>query len=95
MSQNENILNIKSKRLELDLGNYSPVKIFYIKDKIYVSVTDLQAQKVLLFDSQAKPIENFPVYGNSAIELDNIDKDDSLKFITKGDTNSILLYEIN
>ena len=42
MSQNENILNIKSKRLELDLGNYSPVKIFYIKDKIYVSVTDLQ-----------------------------------------------------
>lgn len=95
VSQNENILNIKSKRLELDLGNYSPVKIFYIKDKIYVSVTDLQAQKVLLFDSQAKPIENFPVYGNSAIELDNIDKDDSLKFITKGDTNSILLYEIN
>ena len=95
VSQTENILNIKSNTLELDLGNYSPVKIFYIKNKIYVSVTDLQAQKVLLFDSQARPIENFPVYGNSSIELDNIDKDRNLEFITKGDSNSILLYEIN
>ena len=94
-SQNENILNIKSKTLELDLGNYSPIKIFYIKDKTYVSVTDLQSQKVLLFDSQAKTIENFPVYGNSSIELDNIDRDKGLEFITKGDSNSILLYEIN
>ncbi|MEJ6791870.1 MAG: ribonuclease HII [Lacinutrix sp.] len=94
-SQNENILNIRGKTLELDLGNYSPVKIFYIKDKIYISVTDLQAQKVLLFDSQAKLIENFPVYGNSSIELDNIDKDRNIEFITKGDSNSILLYEIN
>lgn len=94
-SQNENILNIKSNRLELDLGDYSPLKIFYLKNKIYVSVTDLQSQKVLLFDSQAKPIENFPVYGNSSIELDNIDNDNSIEFITKGDSNSILLYEIN
>jgi hypothetical protein len=94
-SQNQNILNIKSRTLELDLGNYTPVKIFYLKDKIYVSVTDLQSQKVLLFDSQAKAIANFPVFGNSPIELDNIDKDSRLEFITKGDSNSILLYEIN
>lgn len=94
-SQNENILNIKSKTLELDLGNYTPVKIFYINDKIYISVTDLQSQKVLLFDSKAKSIKNFPVYGNSTIALDNIDRDKSLELITKGDSNSILLYEIN
>ncbi|APX99568.1 DUF3352 domain-containing protein [Lacinutrix venerupis] len=95
VSQSENILNIKSKTLELDLGNYTKPKIFYLNDKIYVSVTDLQSQKVLLFDSQAKSIENFPVYGNSTIELDNIDKDANLEFITKGDSNNILLYEIN
>ncbi|WP_034061731.1 ribonuclease HII [Lacinutrix jangbogonensis] len=95
VSQNENILNIKSNTLELDLGDYSPVKLFYIKDKIYVSVTDLQSQKVLLFDSQGKPIKNFPVYGNSSIALDNIDSDKPLEFITKGDSDSIILYEIN
>ncbi|WP_452225321.1 DUF3352 domain-containing protein [Lacinutrix chionoecetis] len=95
VSQSENILNIRSKTLELDLGNYTAPKIFYLKDKIYVSVTDLQSQKVLLFDSQAKPIKNFPVYGTSTIELTNADRDSSLEFVTKGENNSILVYEIN
>lgn len=94
-AQSDNKLMIRNKTLELDFGNYTAPKIFYINNKIYVSVTDLQAQKVLLFDSQAKSIDNFPVYGNSTIELDNIDKDSNLEFITKGESNSILLYEIN
>lgn len=94
-AQSENKLVIRNNTLELDFGNYTAPKIFYINNKIYVSVTDLQAQKVLLFDSQGKSIDNFPVYGNSSIELDNIDKDSNLEFITKGEPNSILLYEIN
>jgi len=95
VAQNDNKLKIKGNTLELDFGNYSKPKLFYIKDKIYVSVTDLQSQKVLLFDSQTKSINNFPVYGNSTITLDNIDRDKNLEFITKGDSNSILLYEMN
>ncbi|MBQ0768521.1 MAG: ribonuclease HII [Bizionia sp.] len=94
-AQSENKLRIRNNALELDFGNYTPPKILYINNKIYVSITDLQAQKVLLFDSQGKSIDNFPVYGNSTIELDNIDKDNNLEFITKGESNSILLYEIN
>lgn len=94
-AQSENKLMIKNNLLELDFGNYTAPEIFYINNKIYVSVTDLQAQKVLLFDSQGKSIDNFPVYGNSPIDLDNIDKDNKLEFITKGENNSILLYEIN
>jgi hypothetical protein len=27
--------------------------------------------------------------------LDNIDKDRNLEFVTKGDSNSIILYQIN
>lgn len=95
VAQNENKLKIKQNTLELDFGNYTAPKLFYINDKIYVSVTDLQSQKILLFDSQSKPIKNFPVYGNSAIELDNIDKDRALELVTKGEENSILVYEIN
>lgn len=91
----ENKLSIKNKTIELDFGNYSPPSIFYIYDKIYVSTTDLQSHKVYLFDSQSESIPNFPVYGNSTIELDNIDKDRNLEFVTKGENNSILLYQIN
>jgi hypothetical protein len=94
-AQSENKLIIKSKTLELDYGNYSDPEIFYIYDKIYVSVTDLQSKKVYLFDSQGQSISNFPVYGNSKISLDNIDKDRNLEFVTKGDNNSIIIYKIN
>ncbi len=91
----ENKLGIKSKTVELDYGNYSDPSIFYLNDKIYISVTDLQSQKVYMYDSQGKLLPNFPVYGNSKIALDNIDKDKNLEFITKGDSNALILYQIN
>ncbi len=95
VTQSENKLSIKRNTIELDYGNYSNPKLFYINDKIYVSITDLQSQKIYLYDSQAKLISNFPVYGNSSIVLDNIDKDRNLEFVTKGDNNSIILYQMN
>ena len=95
VTQYENELKIKSKVYELDFGTYTKPKIFYINDKIYVTITDLQTQKVYLFDSQAKLISNFPVYGNSQIELDNIDSESILEFVVKGDTNNIIVYKIN
>jgi len=95
VAQYENKLRIKERIVELDYGNYSKPKIFYINDKIYVTVTDLQAQKIYLFDSQAKLLSNFPVYGNSQIVLDKIDTDNNLEFIVKGESNGILIYKIN
>ena len=91
----ENKLTIKQRTQELDFGNYTQPKIFYINDKIYVTLTDLQAQKIHLFDSQSREISNFPVYGNSIIDLANIDGDNNLEFVTKGESNSIILYQKN
>ena len=95
VAQSENKLYIKSKTTELDFGDYSSPKIFYINNKIYVSITDLQSHKTYLYDSQSKLLPNFPVYGNSTIDLDNIDKDRNLEFVTKGENNAIILYQIN
>ncbi|KAA5826177.1 ribonuclease HII [Algibacter amylolyticus] len=95
VTQSENKLVIKNKTTELDFGDYSNPKLFYINNKIYVSTTDLQSHKIYLYDSQSKLLPNFPVYGNASIELDNIDKDSNLEFVTKGENNSILLYQIN
>ncbi|MCK7588951.1 ribonuclease HII [Subsaxibacter sp. CAU 1640] len=95
VTMSDNILNIKTHRVELDYGVYTAPKIFYLNDKIYISVTDLQTKKIYLFDSLGKEISNFPVYGNSAMELDNIDNGRGLEFVTKGDSNSILIYNMN
>lgn len=91
----ENRLKIKNNTVELDYGDYTAPQIFYINDKIYVTTTDLEAKKIYLFDSLGKPVANFPIYGNSSLILGNIDKDKNLEVITKSDSNSIIVYEIN
>ena len=91
----DNVLNIKGKKVELEFGVYSQPKIFYIDDKIYVTVTDLQNQKIYLFDSQAKTIPNFPVYGSSVIDLLDMDNDNKLELVSKDQENSIIVYTIN
>ncbi len=91
----ENKLKIKSKTIDLDYGDYTPARIFYLNDKIYVTTTDLQAKKVYLFDSQAKPIPNFPVFGTTAAELQNLDKEQGLELITQADDKTIIVYKLN
>ncbi|MGF1558201.1 MAG: ribonuclease HII [Flavobacteriaceae bacterium] len=92
---NDNILTIKGKQLELELGVYTKPKIFYLNDKIYVSVTDLQHELIYLFDSQAEPIANFPIFGSSIIDLNDIDKDKKLEIVVKRSDNSIVSYKLN
>jgi hypothetical protein len=91
----ENTLTIKGSPITLDLGVYTAPKIFYLYDKIYVSVTDLQTEKVYLFDSQTKPIPGFPVFGTGAMRLDDTDNDRNLELVTKGQGNDLILYRMN
>jgi len=91
----DNILSIKGKKVELELGVYSRPKIFYIYDKIYVSVTDIQNQRIHLYDSQAEPIPGFPVYGSSLIDLIDMDHDKKLELVAKDRANSLIVYTMN
>jgi hypothetical protein len=91
----ENKLRIKDKTVELDFGSYSKPNIFYIRNKIYVTITDKDAQKVYLFDSNAKSIAGFPAFGSTAIDLGNFDKDNKLELVTKGENNTVLVYKLN
>ncbi|MCJ7468466.1 MAG: ribonuclease HII [Maribacter sp.] len=91
---NDNTLSIKGKKLELELGVYTKPQIFYIHDKIYVSVTDIQNQKIYLFDSQAKSIPNFPVYGTSVIDMADVNNDRKFELVAKDQDNSIIVYKM-
>lgn len=90
----ENELSIGKNSVTLDFGLYTEPQIFYINNKIYVSVTDLQAHKVYLFDSNANLLPGFPVYGNSLIDLSNADDDDALELVVQGEEKGVLVYEV-
>lgn len=91
----ENKLTIKGNTIALDFGTYGKPKIFYINNKIYVTVTDMEAKKVYLYDSNGILFPNFPVYGQTVMSLGNMDKDPKLEFVVQGEENSILIYQIN
>lgn len=95
VTMSENTLTIKGKKIELELGVYTKPVIFLVANKIYVTVTDLQNQKIYLFDSNAETIQNFPVYGSSLIDLDDIDNDKKIELVAKDLENSIIVYKIN
>ena len=91
---NDNILKIGDKEIELDLSVYSRPKIFFINDKMYVSVSDIQNQKIYLFDSQGQTISNFPVFGTSVIDLSDMDSDKKIEVVAKDMDNSLIVYKI-
>ncbi|HKL37029.1 MAG TPA: hypothetical protein VJ899_12115 [Salegentibacter sp.] len=93
VSLSENILKIKGKELNLDYGLYTEPEIFYVNDKYYISLTDLQTQKVFVFDSNAELLPGFPVYGTSGINLNNADIDQRPEFVVKGGDKEILMYK--
>src|SRR5690625_56840 len=89
----ENTLTIKGKANKLDFGLYLEPKIFYLNDKLYISITDIQAHKVYLFDSSSNMLTGFPVYGNSVIDLQYF-PNQGVKMVVKGEENSVLLYDV-
>ena len=91
----DNNLNIKGVPVTLPFGSYTSPKIFYLNNTLYISTTDKEAQKVYLFFSNGTAVEGFPVYGNSAVDLSNSDKDKGLELLVASEDNSLLVYEIN
>ncbi len=90
----DNILTINDKTVELDFGNYSAPEIFYNGKKCFINITDLDSQKVYIYNHSAQLLDQFPVYGQSKIVLTNMDKDSRLEFAVKGESNSVLIYKM-
>lgn len=95
VSFSENRLTIKGIPVTLPYGAYTSPKIFYLNNTIYVSITNVDEEKVYLFLSDGQAVNDFPVYGTSAIDLTNADKDKGLEFIVQSENNELLIYEIN
>ena len=79
--------------MSLDFGLYTAPRIFYVNNKFYATVTDLQASKVYLFESNGDLISGFPVYGNSPASLSDVDDDKKTELVVQGEQNQVLLYD--
>ena len=91
----ENKLVIKGIPVILPFGNYTSSKIHYINNIIYITITDLDSQKVYSFYSNGKPVGGFPVYGSSAVSLSNADNDKALEMVVQSEAEGMIIYQIN
>ena len=94
-SISDNILTIKGIPVTLPFGAYTQPKIFYINNILYITTTDLEAQKVYVYYSNGTAVEGFPVYGSSAADLSNIDKDSAVELSVRSENKEVLIYEFN
>lgn len=94
VSISNNLLMINGEEIELDYGLYGRPQIFHTEKGIFIGITDMQTSKVYLFNAQGKLCGGFPVYGNSAMDLNNIDNKGRLEFTVKGEEDAILIYQI-
>ncbi len=95
VSLSGNILNIKGIPVNLPYGTYTEPQIFYLQNILYIAVTDIESEKAYLYYSNGTPVEGFPVYGTSKIDLANADQDKALEMVVLSEKDGILVYEIN
>ena len=91
----DNILTIKGIPVTLPYGNYTPPKLFYLNNTIYLTTTDKDAEKVYLFYSNGLAVDGFPVYGIGPADLSNADDDKALELAVQVDANGFMIYQIN
>ena len=87
-------LQIKEKKIELEYGVYEGLRFFYLNDKIFISLVDKASKQLFLFDSQSELVKGFPVMGDSAIDMIDMDADGKLELVVKDDRNTVTLYRI-
>lgn len=91
----ENELTINGETTKLDYGLYTDPEIFYRGDKLYIAITDTQAHKVYLFDSNANLLPGFPVYGNSTVDIQNMDNRGGPELIVLDEDGGVLVYDVH
>ena len=90
----ENTLHINDKKLKLDYGLYLTPQLHQFNEQLFISVVDEQSQKIYLFNEDAELINAFPVFGSSEIQILEIEPG-RYEILTKGDDNSVLVYQLS
>lgn len=91
----ENKLIINNKEIALEYGAYTTPEIFRVGKQVFITLTNTETSQVLCFNEKGEPLDNFPVYGIGPAHFDYLERNKNLGFVTQGDTNSILIYQVN
>lgn len=90
----DNLLSIKGRTIEIDFGMYTKPEIYYVNNKIYITFTDTQTQKLYIYDSNSNLLPNFPIFGIGAAVIDDINLNGIPEIAVKTDAQTITAYSM-
>ncbi len=90
----DNLLRINGKLVELPFGIYTEPALFRAKRATYITITETQENKVYIYNTSGELISGFPVYGASTAELVAVNRAKTMRLLVSGETNEIILYEV-
>ena len=88
-------MSIKGIPISLPYGNYTKPEVFKFGDKIYISITDIESEKVYLFKDNGKNVKGFPVYGTTSANLSKSKKGNKLELVVGSEKKDIIVYSFS
>ena len=87
----DNILTINKKRIELPYSIYSAPKIENTGKNTFISVTDIQNNKIFVFSSVGELLPSFPIFGISQADITQDNGKNIIAFLKE--KNTLFVYE--
>lgn len=89
------LLRIDQHLIELPLGNYLGPQVFKFGNKLRSVMVDKDSQNVYVYNSEGRLLKDLPFFGNSAVDMADINSNGQLELIVQGQSNEILIYSVN
>ena len=88
----ENKLTIKGIPITLPYGNYTNPSVYKFNDMIYITTTDIESEKVYLFNENGKTVKGFPVYGTTSASMSKSKKSNQLELVVGSEKKDLIVY---
>jgi hypothetical protein len=90
----DNLMRINGKLVELPFGIYTAPRIFNIKKRTLIAITEVQEKKVYVFEKSGEMLNGFPIYGTTTIDMGDVNKNGNIDILVGGGEKEVLIFEL-
>lgn len=87
-------LRINQAEIELPFGLYTDPEIYRIGNQTYVTLTDIQENKVYVYNAKGSLLQGFPVYGKASAFLADANRNGKPNLIVQTDDDTLTQYSV-
>ena len=89
----ENNIEINGRNIEMDYGVYTQPKIHVVNNRAIIGLTDLQSNKVYLFDRNGDLLPHFPIFGSGQADV-MADRKGQVYISVRGEEDQLMVYQL-